>query len=211
MIESIFGGVAWARVPLQWTPPFVPIGVAGAAMLTYWRPLPLTSGVTVRSTLAGTLPKLETLAVQWLTPVLAEKDVGSQLWDRVTAPCFFTNATGMVTGVPVFGVRVMRPKYWPLAASGALIVTQKVRVLPLLTLRVVAPAPGPLGPGAFLVTTMRAPAGFWTETWSDWFLPDTLSAVRLVVIWPVIVVASMLAMLRSIRWIGSAPAATKPL
>jgi hypothetical protein len=49
----------------------------------------------------------------------------------------------MVTGVPLLGLKVMRPKYCPGAASGALIVTQNVRVLPLLTLRLVTPAPGP--------------------------------------------------------------------
>ena len=50
---------------------------------------------------------------------------------------------------------------------------------------------------------ISAPAGASIETSRSWSLPLTLIAVRLVVITPVIVVASTLAMLRSIRWSGS--------
>ena len=53
------------------------------------------------------------------------------------------------------------------------------------------------------------PAGCVTETSSDWFLPDTFIAVRCVEMLPVIVVASTLAMFRSMRWSVSLPAATK--
>ncbi len=53
------------------------------------------------------------------------------------------------------------------------------------------------------------PAGSLMLTARFWFLPETLSAVRWVVMLPVIVVASTLAMLRSMRCSVSAPAATK--
>ena len=56
---------------------------------------------------------------------------------------------------------------------------------------------------------MSTPTGAWVEMASTWALPETLMAVRLVVIVPGIVVASMLARLRSMRWSGSLPAATK--
>ena len=36
---------------------------------------------------------------------------GVQVLVNETAPCFLTKATGIVTGVPFFGVRVIRPKY----------------------------------------------------------------------------------------------------
>ncbi len=61
----------------------------------------------------------------------------------------------------------------------------------------------------FVPTTMSTPAGsvIWTAMLT--FLSETLITVRCVVIWPDIVVASMLGMLRSMRCSGSEPAATK--
>ena len=58
-------------------------------------------------------------------------------------------------------------------------------------------------------TVIVTPAGELNFTSRFWFLPETLIAVRCVVIEPDIVVASMLARLRSMRCSVSLPAATK--
>ena len=65
----------------------------------------------------------------------AAKDRGEQLFVSVTAPCFFTNATGIVTlfEPEPFGTRSIRPWYWPFATLGASIEIGKV-TLPSLSI-----------------------------------------------------------------------------
>ena len=82
--------------------------------------------------------KFATVAVQWLAVglafVVAGKLSGLQVLLSVTAPCFFTNATGIVTLLPPLrGTRLIRPWYWPFATLGASIVTGKVTLPPLAT------------------------------------------------------------------------------
>ena len=61
---------------------------------------------------------------------------GEHVLVSVTAPCFFTNATGIVTlFAPLRGTRLMRPWYWPFATLGALIVIGKVSEPPFAIFR----------------------------------------------------------------------------
>ena len=54
----------------------------------------------------------------------------------MTAPCFFTNATGIVTLLtPLRGTRLIRPWYWPFATLGASIVIGKVSEPPFAIFR----------------------------------------------------------------------------
>src|SRR6476646_8974714 len=145
--------------------------------------------------------KFATLAVQCEAPVNAAKDRGEQLFVSVTAPCFFTNATGIVTlfePEPLFGTRSIRPWYWPFATLGASIEIGKVNGPSLSICRVWLLFP----------TVIVTPAGSVICTSRTCFLPETLIAVRCVEIDPLIVVASMLGMFRSMRCSGSLPAAT---
>src|SRR6188472_1694212 len=82
--------------------------------------------------------KFETVAVQWVAVgcalVLAAKLSGLHVLLSVTAPCFFTNATGIVTVLaPLRGTRLIRPWYCPFATDGASIVIGKVTESPLVT------------------------------------------------------------------------------
>src|SRR4029078_5942933 len=121
-----------------------------------------------------------TLAVQCVTPVFSANEVGEQLLETVTAPCCFTNATGIVTlFAPLRGTRVIRPWYWPFATSGAEIVTGEV------TLGCFAPwIAWPL------LTVIVTPAGAVICASRFWFFPETLIAVRCVETDPLIVSAS---------------------
>src|SRR3954447_12935863 len=131
-IPVIAGARAGLRVPVHCTPSAVLIDFAGAEILLNSRPLAWSRFVTVRPTFAGTEPKLATLAVQFATPVPLAMVVGAHACVSVTTPCFLTKATGIVTefGPAAFGSSVILPKYWPLAISGAEIVTQKSTVAP---------------------------------------------------------------------------------
>src|SRR4051794_23381888 len=137
------------------------------------------SGLMDRDTSAVTEPRFCTVEPQWDTWLIAIV-VGEQVFVRVTAPCFRTNATGMNTGfAPEAGTSLIEPKYWPFATAGALIVIGKVSVAPFATVRL-----------RFLFpTVIVTPAGADTCTCRFCFRPDTLMAVRCVVIEPVIVVA----------------------
>src|SRR6185503_590466 len=112
--------------------------------------------------------KFATLVVQCVTPVFAANEVGEQLLETVTAPCCFTNATGIVTlFAPFRGRRVIRPWYWPVATSGAEIVTGKVTLPPFGTW-IAWP----------LLTVIVTPAGAVICASRFWFFPETLIAVR---------------------------------
>src|SRR4051812_36488994 len=97
----------------------------------------------------------------------------------------------------------MRPKYWPMATSGALIVIQ-MSVVPFFFRWIDLSALGPFLSGALSETMIVTPAGATVDTSRSWSLSLTLIAVRLVVMRPVIVGASTLAMLRSMRDSGAA-------
>ena len=144
-----WGGVAGVRLPVHCTPSLTLIAVPGAEMFEKARFLPGSRLVTLRLALAVTPERFETVATQCAAPVFMTKVVGAQVWLSVTPPCVRTKATGMVTGLEpaACGVRLIRPKYWPLASVGALIVTQKETDLFLPTLSLATPLPGPFGPG----------------------------------------------------------------
>src|SRR3954447_5456528 len=154
-------------------------------------------------TFEAVLPKLAAPTVQCVelgcALVLTGKLSGLHVCVSVTVPCLRTNATGIVTVLPPLrGTRLIRPWYWPTAASGALISIGNVTDASRATCR-----------GRPSLTVIVTPAGAVTLTSSDWFLPETLIAVRCVVMSPVIVVVSTLGMFRSTRCIVSEPAATK--
>src|SRR3954451_24801562 len=107
------------------TPWFAFTATAGGEMFQYCSASPRSDCLTVMCTLAGTLAKLATVALQCDVPVSTGTAVGAQVWLRVTAPCRLLNAIGIVTALPVCGVSVTRAKYWPFARSGALIPTHK--------------------------------------------------------------------------------------
>src|SRR4051812_43763978 len=154
-------------------------------------------------TFEAVLPKLAAPTVQCVelgcALVLTGKLSGLHVCVSVTVPCLRTNATGIVTVLPPLrGTRLIRPWYWPTAASGALISIGNVTDASRATCS-----------GRPSLTVIVTPAGAVTLTSSDWFLPETLIAVRCVVMSPVIVVVSTLGMFRSTRCIVSEPAATK--
>src|SRR5689334_11871714 len=197
------GGIAGESVPLHWTPSPEPITEPGAPTFLYCRAPPFSRCEMFRETSADCGEKFATVAEQWLAVgaafVLAGNVVGLQLLLSVTTPCFFTNATGIVTLLPPLrGTRLIRPWYEPVAASGAEIVTGKVTV-PFFATWIALPS----------LTTIETPAGAVICASRVWFLPETFMAVRCVVTEPVIVVASIDGMFRSIRCSVSEPAATK--
>src|SRR3954451_20764085 len=117
------------------------------------------------------LPKFAALTVQWLAVGCAFVNAGELSgvhgWGGVTAPCLRMNATGIVTVLPPLrGTRLMRPWYWPVATSGALISIGNVVEPSLATCRV-RPS----------LTVIVTPAGWTTFTSSVWFWPDTFIAV----------------------------------
>ncbi len=124
----------------------------------------------------------------------------SQVWVIVTIPCRLKNATGIVTEFSpfFFGSSVIRPKYCPSGSVGALIVIENVTLWSFFTWMFLLLRP----------TVIDAPSGASVLTSSSWSRPETLSAVRHVLIEPVIVGASMLGMFRSIRPRGSPRDAT---
>src|SRR4029079_9712819 len=141
------GGIAGESVPLHWTPPPEPITEPGAPTFLYCRAPPFSRCEMFREAsgargeqcdrfreMSGDCgEKFATVAEQWLAVgaafVLAGNVVGLQLLLSVTAPCFFTNATGIATLLPPLGgTRLIRPWYEPAAASGAESVTGKVTV-----------------------------------------------------------------------------------
>src|SRR5262245_17093755 len=126
--------------------------VAGAEMFVKFS-LPLSRFVTVRLTFAGLWLKLATLATQCASPVFLGIDVGEQSCVSVTTPCRLLNATGIVTSVSFLppGSSVMRPKYWPVASSGALIVIQ-MSVGSFLRRWMLSSDFGPFFPGALSET-----------------------------------------------------------
>src|SRR6476659_11214735 len=90
------------------------------------RPAPRSRCLTGRLTFDDVLPKFAAETVQCVecgvALVVTGKLSGLHTFVRVTRPCFFTNATGMVTLLPPLrGTRLIRPWYWPFATSGALI------------------------------------------------------------------------------------------
>src|SRR3954471_24010917 len=89
-------------------------------------------------TFEAVLPKFAAPTVQWLAGgcafVKAGKVSGLHVCVSVTVPCLRTTATGIVTVLPPFrGTRLIRPWYWPFAASGALISIGKVTVASFAT------------------------------------------------------------------------------
>ena len=146
--------------------------------------------------------KFATVAEQWLAVgwafVLAGMLSGLQVLLSVTAPCFFTNATGIVTLLPPLReTRLIRPWYCPAATDGASIVIGKVTAASLAAWI-----------GRPSLTVIVTPAGCVICASRVWFFPETLIAVRCVVIEPLMVVASIDAMFRSVRCSESLPAAT---
>src|SRR4051812_33040824 len=134
-------------------------------------------------TFEAVLPKFAALTVQWLAVgcafVNAGKLSGLHVCVSVTEPCLRMNATGIVTVLPQLrGTRLMRPWYWPVATSGALISIGNVVEPSLATCR-----------GRPSLTVIVTPAGAVVLTSSVWFLPETFFAVRCVVRSPVNVVA----------------------
>ena len=125
----------------------------------------------------------------------------SHVCESVTMPCRLKNATGIVTEFSpfFFGSSVMRPKYCPFGSVGALIVIENLTVRFFFTWTFLFERP----------TVIVAPAGACVLTSSSCSWPETLRAVRHVLIEPVIVGASTLAMFRSMRCSGSAAEATK--
>src|SRR4051812_5478124 len=78
-------------------------------------------------TFAGVLAKFAAATVQCETPVLTGMLSGLQELVSVTRPCFLMNPAGIVMLFPPLrGVRLIRPTYWPVATSGALISIGKV-------------------------------------------------------------------------------------
>ena len=72
--------------------------------------------------------KFATPAVQFDGSVHRERRRRAAVRQADNVPCCLLNATGIVTGVapPFCGSSVIRPKYWPGATAGALIVIGKV-------------------------------------------------------------------------------------
>src|SRR5262249_326188 len=120
-----------------------------------------------------------------------------------------SNAIGITTELApsLCGSSVSRAKYWPSGRLVALIVTQNV-VVPVFGNVIEFEDFGPLVPGGCSETEILTPGAVWASTPMFCGLPRQLMAGREVVSEPVIVGASMLGRLRSIRWSGSLAEAT---
>src|SRR3954465_10433519 len=139
LIDDTCGGIAGDRVPLHWTPSPEPMTEPGAPTFLYWSCVPRPCCEMFIAASADCCEKFATVAEQWLADglafVLAGMLSGLQVLLSVTVPCFFTNATGIVTLLPPLrGTRLIRPWYWPSATDGALIETGKVTDASLWTL-----------------------------------------------------------------------------
>ena len=149
VIESTCGGMAGVSGPLQLTA----CGETEVAPAVFWK-WRLFSVCTERLTAAADGARLLAVALQWEIAETAIV-VAEQLWVRVTAPWCLLKATGMVTALPELGVRVMRPKYWPSAAKGALTAIENVTCSPAATLKLSLVLP---------LTVIMPLAGCWMET-----------------------------------------------
>src|SRR5581483_12308531 len=150
----------------------------GLPSFLYWSAPPRSPCLTVSWAFAAVEPRFDAVTVQCVADgalfVDAGKLVGLHVLASVTVPCVFTNATGIVTLLPPFrGTRLIRPSYWPFATVGASISIGKVTLSPLPTWIALPP-----------LTVIVTPAGAVTFASSVWFTPETLIAVRCVVIEP---------------------------
>src|SRR5262249_35584476 len=136
VIDTTGGASAGVSGPFHCTPSPFPTTDPGVPTFLYWSGLPLSRGFTVRLAFAATEPRFWAVTEQCETPVFAAKLSGEHVCVSVTAPCVFTNATGIVTVLPPFaGTRLMRASYWPSATSGAEISIGNVIVASLVTCR----------------------------------------------------------------------------
>src|SRR6516225_9670142 len=114
LIAFTGGAEAPLRVPLHCAPSPEPMTEAGAPTFLYRSALPFSRVPTVMLAFAEAVPRFCAETVQWDVPVFTAMLSGEQVFDSVTLPCFFTNATGIVTALPpLAGTRLIRPRYWP--------------------------------------------------------------------------------------------------
>ena len=129
------------RGPLHCTPSPLPITEPGSPTFLYFRALPFSAGATLTLAFVVVEPKFESVTEQCESePGIVPFDVGIVAGVHefviVAAPCFFTKATGMKTGLaPESGTSLIQPMYCPLGTAVASILIGNVTESPAVTCR----------------------------------------------------------------------------